>query len=138
MRGISGNVGKDVPIYPIGSMEKITGLTARQIRYYETKGLLDPVRTEGNQRLYTQSQVDRLVTIKKLMDDGYSLKSIREVLEEAARDRAGLPEDPERYAVQEEMVRQGLRSLYPISDYARLMRLLEQRDSPPDRPGRRG
>ncbi len=124
---MTGMPGKNVPIYPIGSVERLTGLTARQIRYYETKGLVEPARTEGKQRLYTPAQVERLQTIKKLMAEGYSLKSIKEILAEEAVD--GSPLDYlDEYAGRGRMGRETLRSLYPVSDRAKLMRILDRRE----------
>jgi DNA-binding transcriptional MerR regulator len=66
------------------------GLTARAIRYYEEQGLLEPAgRSEGDYRLYDQSDVERLRFIRGLRDDaGFSLAHIRQLLEdEAARER---------------------------------------------------
>lgn len=66
------------------------GLTARAIRYYEEQGLLEPAgRSEGDYRLYDQSDLERLRFIRGLRDDaGFSLAHIRQLLEdEAARER---------------------------------------------------
>jgi DNA-binding transcriptional MerR regulator len=66
------------------------GLTTRAIRYYEEQGLLEPAaRSEGDYRLYDQSDVERLRFIRGLRDDaGFSLGHIRQLLEdEAARER---------------------------------------------------
>jgi hypothetical protein len=43
---------RSLAIFPIGSVMKLTDLTARQIRYYEDHGLIKPDRNEGNRRLY--------------------------------------------------------------------------------------
>ena len=67
-----------------------TGLTTRAIRYYEEVGLLEPAaRSEGDYRLYDDSDLDRLRFIRSLRDDaGFSLAQIRQLLEdEAARER---------------------------------------------------
>lgn len=131
---MSGLPGKDVPIYPIGSVEKLTGLTARQIRYYESKGLVEPARTEGNQRLYSQAQVERLLTVKKLMAEGYNLKSVKEYF--AGEEKGGSPlEYLDDYPVDQRLERKGLRSLYPVTDHARLARMLERRLSARDHEG---
>lgn len=128
-----GVPGKDVPIYPIGSVERLTGLTARQIRYYETKELVEPARTRGNQRLYTPRQVERLVSVRKLMAEGYSLRSIAELLAEEERESA--LERIEDYPATERMARHGLRSLYPVSDAARLQRMIDRREDDEPREG---
>ena len=66
------------------------GLTARSVRYYEELGLLTPAaRSEGDYRLYDETDVERLRFIKGLRDDaGFSLAEIAQLLEdEAARER---------------------------------------------------
>ncbi|MBE3575197.1 MAG: MerR family transcriptional regulator [Firmicutes bacterium] len=72
---------RQAAVYPIGTVEKLTGLTARRIRYYEQMGLLAPERSAGRQRLYSQEDVDRLLTIKSLLAQGVNLKGIRSMLE---------------------------------------------------------
>lgn len=67
-----------------------TGLTTRTIRYYEEMGLLEPAaRSEGDYRLYDESDLERLQFIRGLRDDaGFSLAQIRQLLEDdAARER---------------------------------------------------
>lgn len=123
---MTGLPGKNVPIYPIGSVEKLTGLTARQIRYYESKGLVEPARTEGNQRLYSQAQVERLLTVKRLMAEGYNLKSIKEYFASEEQPES-LLESLEDLPAEPRLDRKGLRSLYPVKDHPRLMRLLGRR-----------
>lgn len=66
------------------------GLTTRAIRYYEELGLLEPAaRSDGDYRLYDQSDLERLLFIRGLRDDaGFSLAQIGQLLEdEAARER---------------------------------------------------
>ena len=66
------------------------GLTPRSVRYYEEMGLLRPAaRSEGDYRLYDETDVERLRFIKGLRDDaGFSLAEIAQLLEdEAARER---------------------------------------------------
>jgi DNA-binding transcriptional MerR regulator len=66
------------------------GLTPRSVRYYEEMGLLRPAaRSDGDYRLYDESDLDRLRFIKGLRDDaGFSLAEISRLLEdEEARER---------------------------------------------------
>jgi DNA-binding transcriptional MerR regulator len=60
------------------------GLTARSVRYYEEVGLLLPAaRSEGDYRLYDESDLERLRFIKGLRDDaGFSLAEIARLLED--------------------------------------------------------
>ncbi|MGH9423446.1 MAG: MerR family transcriptional regulator [Thermoanaerobaculia bacterium] len=66
-----------------------TGMTARGIRYYEEVGLLEPAaRSDGDYRLYDASDLDRLQSIRKFRDAGFSLAQIGQMLEDdAARER---------------------------------------------------
>ena len=66
------------------------GLTPRSARYYEELGLLRPAaRSEGDYRLYDETDLERLRFIKGLRDDaGFSLAEIAQLLEdEEARER---------------------------------------------------
>jgi MerR family transcriptional regulator, repressor of the yfmOP operon len=67
------------------------GLTPRSVRYYEELGLLRPAaRSEGDYRLFDESDLERLRFIKGLRDDaGFSLAEVAQLLEdEEARERA--------------------------------------------------
>ena len=75
----------DIDAQPAESLIRIervaarTGMTKRTLRYYEEIGLLDPpTRTEGGYRLYTEADIQRLESIKRLRDLlGFSLAEIR-------------------------------------------------------------
>jgi MerR family transcriptional regulator, repressor of the yfmOP operon len=79
----------------IGDVAKLTGTTARTLRYYEEIGLLPGVedRKAGRHRSYTQADVDRVREVLRLRDLlGVSLDELRELL--AAEDaRAALREE---------------------------------------------
>ena len=68
---------------PIGAVSRDVGLTARAIRYYEELGLLRPaVRVKGVDRLFDESDVQRLREIKRLREViGFSLAEIAELLD---------------------------------------------------------
>ncbi len=68
---------KERPIYPIGMVQELTGLTGRQIRYYEQRGLLKPARSGGGRRLYTPRDVRILLEIKAALAGGASLDALR-------------------------------------------------------------
>lgn len=74
------NFKKNLPALPISVVTKITELTARQIRYYEEKNLVVPKRTEGNTRLFSLNDVDKLLSIKELMNKGFTMKVIDEII----------------------------------------------------------
>ncbi|WP_379970253.1 MerR family transcriptional regulator [Ectobacillus sp. sgz5001026] len=58
----------------------LTQLSARQIRYYEEHDLISPTRSDGNRRLYSFNDVDKLLEIKDLLDQGLNLAGIKQVL----------------------------------------------------------
>lgn len=58
---------------------ELTELSARQIRYYEENDLINPARTKGRHRLYSFSDIDRLLEIKNLLDKKVNLAGIKEI-----------------------------------------------------------
>lgn len=84
------NDATDRRLLRINEVAAEAGLTTRAIRYYEELGLLEPAaRSEGDYRLYDESDLERLQFIRSLRDDaGFSLAQIRQLLEdESARER---------------------------------------------------
>lgn len=77
---------RSLAVFPIGSVMKLTDLTARQIRYYEEQGLIEPDRTEGNRRMYSLNDMDRLLEIKDYLAEGHNMADIKQVYQ--ARERA--------------------------------------------------
>lgn len=74
------SIRRNMPLFPMGIVTKLTELTPRQIRYYEEQGLIKPARTKGNQRLFSFNDVDRLLEIKALMEKGVNIAGVKEVL----------------------------------------------------------
>ncbi|WP_169802756.1 MerR family transcriptional regulator [Neobacillus soli] len=68
-----------MPLFPIGTVMQLTELTARQIRYYEEHQLISPARTEGNRRLFCLNDIDRLLEIKDLIDQGVNMAGIKQL-----------------------------------------------------------
>ena len=65
----------------IGEVGRRAGLSLRTIRYYEEMGLVDPSgRTTGGFRLYTETDVERLRTLKGMKPLGLALDEIRELM----------------------------------------------------------
>lgn len=71
---------RSMPLFSIGIVKSLTDLSARQIRYYEKHDLIHPARTNGNQRLFSFNDVDRLLEIKELIEKGINLAGIKQVL----------------------------------------------------------
>jgi MerR family transcriptional regulator, redox-sensitive transcriptional activator SoxR len=64
----------------IGEVSKRSGVAASGLRYYEAQGLIDSVRTTGNQRRYERSILRRLAFIRSAQRVGLSLEEISEAL----------------------------------------------------------
>ncbi len=60
--------------------KKLTDLTPRQIRYYETHELIKPERTEGQKRLFSLNDLERLLEIKSLLEKGFNIKGIKQII----------------------------------------------------------
>jgi DNA-binding transcriptional MerR regulator len=99
------------------------GLTARSVRYYEELGLLRPAaRSEGDYRLFDESDLERLRFIKGLRDEaGFSLAEIAQLLEdEEARQR-----DREAYDATPDTEKRRLLLGQRIETYERQMETLQ-------------
>lgn len=68
---------RDKKVITIGVVSELTGLSERQIRYYEERKLIFPERTSGGTRKYSFHDVDRLVDIANKMEDGLHTFEIR-------------------------------------------------------------
>jgi MerR family glutamine synthetase transcriptional repressor len=135
-----GAVDRSVPVYPIGIVQNLTGLTGRQIRYYEQQGLLTPERTKGNQRLYSPEDVDQLMRIKELLAQGLTLEGVRQHLASSVQPtsaptetEAGPPAAHERDLLTRYQAGGKLASLYPVNNQAALVHLLETRRAAKER-----
>lgn len=56
----------DRPIYMISVAAELVGMHPQTLRVYETKGLVQPKRTPGGTRLYSEADVERLRVIQRL------------------------------------------------------------------------
>lgn len=127
-----GAVDRSVPVYPIGIVQKLTGLSGRQIRYYEQQELVAPERTKGNQRLYSPSDVDTLLRIKELLAQGLNLDGVRqhldapstETIEEYPMPKHNTAHD---YTITHVPSGTRLASLYPVNNQAALTQMLAAR-----------
>jgi DNA-binding transcriptional MerR regulator len=63
----------------IGELARRTGVSVRALRYYEEHGLLTSTRTSGGQRLYAETDVERVVLIQRLYSAGLSSRTIAEL-----------------------------------------------------------
>ncbi|MGT2771885.1 MerR family transcriptional regulator [Streptococcus marimammalium] len=68
---------RSLAVFPMGTVMRLTDLTARQIRYYEDQGLIKPERSTGNRRLYSLNDMDLLLEIKDFINDGLVIADIK-------------------------------------------------------------
>jgi MerR family glutamine synthetase transcriptional repressor len=121
---------KHESIYPISVVMNMTNLTARQIRYYESHGLIKPARSKGNQRLYTPADVENLLLIKSLLEKGLNLDGIKSVMEgNTAVEPVPAPSNsaavPPQVFSQQRPAAPRLTSLYPVNNQEALNNLLK-------------
>jgi len=82
-------------VYVISVAAELAGVHPQTLRIYERKGLLDPARTEGGSRRYSEADIAHLRRIQELTNAGLNLEGVRRVMEleaEVARLRAELEE----------------------------------------------
>ncbi len=60
-------IRRNMAVFSMSVVSKLTDLTPRQIRYYETHELIKPERTEGQKRLFSLNDLERLLEIKSLL-----------------------------------------------------------------------
>lgn len=73
------DVRRAMPVLPISTVMQLTNLTARQIRYYEEHKLIEPVRTDGNRRMFSLNNIDELLEIQELLEQGININGIKKV-----------------------------------------------------------
>ncbi len=57
------------PRYVISVAARLLGVQTHTLRYYEKIGIIEPSRSRGNIRLYSESDIEYLRQLKKLMDE---------------------------------------------------------------------
>jgi MerR family transcriptional regulator/heat shock protein HspR len=67
-------------VYVISVAAELAGVHPQTLRIYERKGLLDPARTAGGNRRYSEADLHRLQRIAELTEDGLNLAGVKRVL----------------------------------------------------------
>jgi MerR family transcriptional regulator, heat shock protein HspR len=110
-------------VYVISVAAELAGVHPQTLRIYERKGLVDPARTTGGSRRYSDADIEQLRRIQELTNEGLNLYGVQRVLEleaEVVRLRAELAEAHRQYR----------RELVPIRQAAAVF---EARRRRPDR-----
>ncbi len=72
---------RDRALYIISVAAELAGVHPQTLRIYERKGLIEPSRTEGRSRRYSDRDIALLQRIQELTNEGVSLAGVRKVLE---------------------------------------------------------
>ena len=72
-------------VYVISVAAELAGVHPQTLRIYERKGLLDPARTRGGSRRYSEADIDQLRRIQELTNEGLNLAGVKRVLALEAR-----------------------------------------------------
>ena len=65
----------DALVVGIGEVAEITGVAARQLRYWEDRGYIASLSEAGRNRRYDYPNIKRVILIKELLDEGYTLEA---------------------------------------------------------------
>ena len=68
-------------VYVISVAAELAGMHPQTLRIYERRGLVQPARTQGGNRRYSDADIERLQRISDLADQGMNLEGIRRVME---------------------------------------------------------
>ena len=79
---------RDRGVYAISVAAELTGTAVQNLRVYERRGLVEPARTTGGTRRYSEADLDRIRRVVVLLAEGLNLAGIARVL--------GLEEDNAR------------------------------------------
>ena len=106
-------------VYVISVAATLAGVHPQTLRIYERKGLVDPARTGGGSRRYSEVDLDRLRRIHDLTREGLNLAGVKRVLEleaELAEVRVRLAEAEEAASAAVEVTTRRYRcDLVPLS-----------------------
>ena len=72
---------KDKPLYVISVAAELVDMHPQTLRMYERKGLIEPSRSAGKTRLYSQRNIDQLREIRRLTQElGVNLAGVEEII----------------------------------------------------------
>ena len=111
-------------VYVISVAAELAGVHPQTLRIYERKGLVDPARTGGGSRRYSEADIAQLRRIQELTNEGHNLLGVKRVIEleaeiAALRARLAEAEAAGRAAVAETHQRYR-RDLVPLSQAVEL------------------
>ncbi len=106
-------------VFVISVAAELAGVHPQTLRIYERKGLLDPARTGGGSRRYSELDISKLRRIQELTNEGLNLAGVKRVLELEAQladmqDRIAQLQEDARHAI-DAAHRTYRRDLVPLS-----------------------
>src|SRR3990172_5241430 len=86
---MNANVEDDEPMYVISIAARLVGMHQQRLRYYERAGLIEPKRTGGNIRMYSNTDIQRIRQAQRLVDElGVNLAGVDIILRMSEQIRA--------------------------------------------------
>ena len=115
---------RDRAVFVISVAAELAGVHPQTLRIYERRGLVDPARTGGGSRRYSEVDLDRLRRIQELTSQGLNLAGVKQVLAleaDLVEVRARLAEaEVEAASAVERTNRHHRRDLVPLSQAVEL------------------
>jgi MerR family transcriptional regulator/heat shock protein HspR len=68
-------------VFVISVAAELAGMHPQTLRIYERRGLIEPYRTPGGTRRYSQDDIERLTLIQELTSQGLNLEGVKQVLD---------------------------------------------------------
>jgi MerR family transcriptional regulator/heat shock protein HspR len=78
--GLGGVMTDTRGVFAISVAAERADMQIQNLRVYERRGLLEPARTHGGTRLYSEADIEVLLRIAELLGEGLNLAGIRRVL----------------------------------------------------------
>lgn len=72
---------REAAVYVISVAAELAGVHPQTLRIYERRGLIEPYRTPGGTRRYSEADLQRLGLIQELTEEGLNLEGVKRVLE---------------------------------------------------------
>lgn len=86
MNDDDANIDKDKPLYVISVAAELVDMHPQTLRLYERKGLIEPSRSAGKTRLYSQRNIEQLREIRRLTQElGVNLAGVEEIIKLRSR-----------------------------------------------------
>ncbi|MFB6468275.1 MerR family transcriptional regulator [Cytobacillus sp. Hz8] len=103
---------KDKKVITIGTVCELTGLSERKIRYYEERQLVFPERSNGKNRKYSFSDIETLMEIADMLEDGVQTFEIR-------KEMAAKKNEADQRSARKEMIRGQINARFGIQNQPR-------------------